>query len=320
MKLAVFGAGGAGGYFGGRLAQAGVDVAFIARSAHLEALRANGLRVDSLLGDFHVAPVTASDNPAEIGPVDFVLLGVKTWQVPLAAEALGPLLGPETAIVPLQNGVEAADQLAAVVGREHVLGGLARIISFIAGPGHIRHAGGDPYLAFNELNNQPSSRVERLREAAARAKGMRVEVPADILAALWAKLLFVTPVGAVGAVTRSPAGVFRQVPQTRALLEKAMREILAVAQARGIALSEAAVTEALGIVDSLPHQGTASMQRDIIDGKPSELEAQLGAVVRLGAEAGVAVPANEFMYRALLPQELKARGETYPPGPVYDRR
>lgn len=315
MKLAVFGTGGAGGYFGGRLAQAGIDVAFIARGAHLEALRANGLRVDSLLGDFAVSPVTATDNPAEVGPVDFVLLGVKTWQVAAAAQALRPLLGPETAVVPLQNGVEAAGQVAAVIGREHVLGGLARILSFIAGPGHIRHAGTDPYLAFNELDNCPSPRVERLRQAAASAAGMTVEVPADIHAALWAKYLFVTPVGAVGAITRAPAGVFRQLPETRAVLEQAMREILAVAQARGIALTEAAVAEALTIVDGLPPHGTASMQRDILDGKPSELEAQSGAVVRLGAAAGVPVPVNALIYQCLRPQDLRARGELVFPRP-----
>ncbi|MCC6190437.1 MAG: 2-dehydropantoate 2-reductase [Anaerolineales bacterium] len=309
MKLAVFGTGGAGGYFGGRLAQAGLDVAFIARGTHLDALRANGLRVDSLLGDFAVSPVTATDNPAEIGPVDFVLLGVKTWQVAVAAQALRPLLGPETAVVPLQNGVEAAGQVAVAIGREHVLGGLARILSFIAGPGHIRHAGTNPYLAFNELDNRPSPRVERLRQAAASAAGMTVEVPADIHAALWAKYLFVTPVGAVGAITRAPAGVFRQLPETRAVLEQAMREILAVAQARGIALTEAAVAEALTIVDGLPPHGTASMQRDILDGKPSELEAQSGAVVRLGAAAGVPVPVNTLIYQCLRPQDLRARGE-----------
>jgi 2-dehydropantoate 2-reductase len=309
MKLAVFGTGGAGGYFGGRLAQAGIDTTFIARGPHLAALRATGLRVESLLGDFTLAPVAATDDPAQVGPVDYVLLGVKTWQIPEAAAALRPLLGAETAVVPLQNGVEAADQVAAVVGREHVVGGLARIISFVAGPGHIRHAGSDPYLAFGELDNHPSARVERLRQAAARAVGMQVEVPADIQAALWAKFLFVTPVGAVGAVTRVPAGVFRRLPETRALLEQAIREILAVAQARSIALTEAAVAEALRIVDGLPPQGTASMQRDIVDGKPSELEAQCGAVVRLGAAAGVPVPANDFMYRCLLPQELRARGQ-----------
>ena len=298
-----------GGYFGGRLAQAGESVTFIARGDHLRAIREHGLRVDSPQGDFVIQPAQATDDPARLGPVDVVILGVKAWQVREAAEAMRPLVGPATFVVPLQNGVEAPDELASVLGREHVLGGFCRIIALIAGPGHIRHAGGQPYVAFGELDNRRAERVERLRAAFSRAAGLTVEVPADIRAAMWEKFLTITSFSGVGAVTRAPIGVIRSVPQTRAMMVGVMREIIAVANARGIPLGEDAVQRVLAFRDSLPPASTASMQRDIMDGRPSELEWQSGAVVRLGREAGVESPLNAFIYHSLLPQELKARGK-----------
>jgi 2-dehydropantoate 2-reductase len=309
MRIAVFGTGGVGGYFGGRLAQAGEAVTFIARGEHLRAIREHGLRVDSLQGDFVIQPAQATADPARLGPVDVVILGVKAWQVREAAEAMRPLVGPETFVVPLQNGVEAPDELASVLGREHVLGGFCRIIALIAGPGHIRHAGGQPYVAFGELDNRRTERVERLRAAFSRAAGLTVEVPADIRAAMWEKFLTITSFSGVGAVTRAPIGVIRSVPQTREMMVGVMREIIAVANARGIPLGEDAVQRVLAFRDGLPAASTASMQRDIMDGRPSELEWQSGAVVRLGREAGVATPLNAFIYHSLLPQELKARGK-----------
>lgn len=307
MRIAVFGAGAVGGYFGGRLAQAGEEVIFIARGEHLQAMRRQGLQVESILGDFHLYPVQATDDPAQVGPVDVVLVGVKAWQVPEAARAMRPLVGPESFVVPLQNGVEAPDQLAAVLGPEHVLGGLCKIFSARVGPGRIRHAGAEPYIAFGELDNRPSERAERLRQAFLRA-GVKAEVPPDIQAAMWEKFLFIASLGGVGAVTRAPVGVLRSLPQTRQMLLQAMEEIVAVAQARGIALAGDAVDRAMAFVDSLPPGATASMQRDILEGRPSELEAQNGAVVRLGREVGVATPLHTFLYHSLLPQERRARG------------
>jgi len=308
MKIAIFGTGGVGGYFGGRLAEAGQDVAFVARGAHLEALRGHGLDVESIAGDFRLPRVRAAADPAEIGPVDAVLLGVKAWQVREAGRALGPLLGPETFVVPLQNGVEAADELAETVGRARVVGGLCRILSFVAGPGHIRHAGVPPRIEFGEWDGRDSARVSALREAFAATRGVTAVVPADISAAIWEKFLFIAPVSAVGAVTRVPVGGFRAVPPTRALLEQAMREVLALARARGVALPEEAHARTLAIVDGLPAEATASMQRDILEGRPSELEYQTGAIVRLAAAAGLSVPANAYLYASLLPSERRARG------------
>lgn len=308
MRIAVFGAGGVGGYFGGRLAQAGEEVVFIARGEHLQALRTHGLRVDSVKGDFVLQSVQVTDDPAQVGVVDVVLLGVKAWQVPEAAQAMRPLVGPDTFVVPLQNGVEAPAQLVAVLGAQHVLGGLAKIISFKVGPGHIRHAGAEPYVAFGELDNRISERAERLCQAFERA-GVRVEIPPDIQAALWEKFLFIVSWGGVGAVTRAPIGVLRTVPETRQMLEQAMHEIVAVALARNIALPEDVIGKTMVFVDRLPPNGTASLQRDIMEGKPSELASWNGAVVRLGQEVEVATPLHAFIYHSLLLLELQARGQ-----------
>ena len=308
MKIAIFGAGAVGGYFGGRLAQAGEQVIFIARGKHLEALQANGLKVDSINGDFIVHPVQATDNPTEAGIVDAVIVGVKSWQVPEAAEAMRPMVGPQTFVVPLQNGVDAPAQLAAALGVEHVLGGLCALMSFVVGPGHIQHAGFDPFVNFGELDNRVSERTKRLRQAFAKAN-VNVDIPPDIQVAMWRKFLFIVSVSGMGAVTRSPMGVFRQLPETRMMLEQIMQEVFQVARASNIDLPDDAVDTALAFIDGLLASGTASMQRDIMEGRPSELEAQNGAVVRLGKEVGVDTPLNAFIYHSLLPMDLRARGQ-----------
>jgi 2-dehydropantoate 2-reductase len=307
VHIAVFGAGAVGGFFGGRLAQAGQRVALIARSAHLQAIQSHGLRVDSIEGDFVVNPEQATDDPAQVGPVDAVLVGVKAWQVPEAARAMGPLMGPETFVVPLENGVEAPQQLGQILGQERVLGGLCRIISAVVEPGHIRHSGLEPYVAFGELDNHPSERAQHLRRAFEEA-GVQAEIPADIHVAMWKKFLFIAAFSGVGAVTRAPVGVLRTIPETREMLEQAMREILAVAHARGVALPEEAITNAMRLIDGLRPEGTASMQRDVMAGRPSELESQNGAVARMGREANVPTPLHAFIYHSLLPLELQARG------------
>lgn len=313
MRVAVYGVGGVGGFFGGRLAHAGEDVIFIARGSHLEAIQRDGLKVQSIQGDFEVAPAQAAADPAEVEPVDVVLVGVKTWQVEDAGKAIRPLVGPETLVVPLQNGVDAPAQLAAALdepgsAQPHVIGGLCRIVSMIAAPGVIRHAGMAPYIAFNRLDGQPDPRVERLRQAFERA-GIAVEVPEDIYTALWAKFVFIAGFGGTGSVTRAPAGLLRSTPETRRMLEQVIREVEAVGRAHGARLVEDITARTVAMVDALPETATASMQRDVMDGRPSELEAQTGAVVRLGREKGVPTPLNEFIYASLLPQERKARGE-----------
>ena len=308
MRIAVFGAGGVGGYFGGRLAQAGEDMVFIARGDHLKAMLTDGLRVDSVKGDFVVKPLQATEDPVQVGVVDVIILGVKTWQVKDAAQAMRPMIGPETVVLPLQNGVETPAHLTAVLGNQHVLGGLCGLVAFIAGPGHICHAGVEPFVRFGELDNHVSERVQRLHEAFATA-GVSVEIPPDIHAALWEKLLNVGPFGGLGAVSRAPVGVLMEQPETRKLMEQGMGEVYEVARARNIALTEGIVDKAMAVLDKVPASGTSSLQRDIIAGKPSELDAWTGAVVRFGQEAGVATPLHSFIYYSLLPMEMRARGQ-----------
>jgi 2-dehydropantoate 2-reductase len=308
MRFAIFGVGAIGGYFGARLAQAGEDVVFIARGDTLRALRSTGLRLTSISGDFLLSPVNAVDDPAQIGTVDIVLLGVKTWQVPEAAEALRPLVGPGTIVLPLQNGVEAAAQLAPVLGGGHVCCGLAKIFCYLAKPGHVQHSGIDPYIGLGECDNRRTERVRELRGILQQA-GIRAEIPADITAALWEKFLFVAAWGGIGAVSRAPIGVLRAMSGTRRLLERAMQEIFNVARARDVKLQEDIVARSMGFIDSLQPAATTSMQRDIAEGRPSEIEAWNGAVVRFGDEAGVDVTLHKFIYDSLQPLERKARQE-----------
>lgn len=307
MNILVFGTGGVGGYFGGRLAQSGQNVTFIARGARLAALRERGLRVESIAGDFVIHPVQATDDPKQADTPDAVLVAVKTWDVPAAAQALQPVIGPQTFVVPLQNGVTAPEELAAVLGQERVLGGLCRISALVGEPGVIRHVGVEPYIAFAELDGKETERVEQLRSAFSACEGLKVEVPTDIQAALWNKFLFIASISGVGAVTRQPVGVFRAVPESRALLVAALEETAAVARARGIRLPADAVQKTLAFIDNTPPVVIASMQRDIMQGRPSELESQNGAIARLGRELGIPTPTHAFIYASLLPGELQAR-------------
>lgn len=307
MRVAVIGAGGVGGYFGGRLAQAGIDTTFIARGATLEALRTRGLRVDSINGDFAIDHPHATDDPRTVGEVDAVLLAVKAWQIPQAAESAKPMLGPDTIVVPLENGIDAPDVIASIVGAKHTAGGLCAIVSFIVEPGHIRHAAFDPLVMFGELDNTRTERVERLREAFATAN-VTAEVPQDIHRSMWTKFLFIATMSGVGALTRVPIGVWRTVPEIRAMVTDSLREVVALAGARGIDLGADAVEKTWQRYDALASESTSSLQRDVMEGKPSELDAQLGAIVRLARDAGVAVPVTSMIYHALLPQERIARG------------
>jgi 2-dehydropantoate 2-reductase len=308
MRIAIVGTGSVGGYFGGRLAQAGEDVVFIARGETLNALLAQGLRVDSINGDFRVQPVQATDDPSKTGAVDMVLVGVKAWQVSEAAEAMRPMIGSETFVLPLQNGLEAPAQLSEILGDQHVLGGLCGLFCYAAGPGHIVHAGTDPFVKFGELDHHRSRRVELLLETFKRA-GVNAEIPPDIQVAMWMKFLLITVWSGMGAVTRSPVGIWRSLPETRWMAKQGLREIIAVAKSRNILLPQEALQTTMTMYDGLMPQSTASLQRDVMEGRPSELEAQIGAVVRFGQEADVATPQHTFIYRSLLPLELRARGQ-----------
>jgi 2-dehydropantoate 2-reductase len=302
----VIGAGGVGGYFGGRLAMAGQEVHFIARGAHLDAIRENGLRVDSIRGDFVVRPAHATDAPGEVGPVDAVIVAVKTWQVAEAATRGRPLIGPDTVVLPLLNGVDAPGELANIFGPGHVLGGLCRIVAEIAEPGHILHSAVEPSITLGELDNSRSARVRHLEQAFTEA-GVRVDIAEDIEAAIWGKFMLIATWSGVGAVTRAPIGAWRDLAGTRSMAMACLEEIFALARALEVGLPGDSVATTLSYIDSVAFDATASMQRDIVAARPSELEAQTGAVVRLGAAANVPTPTHAFIYHSLQLQERAAR-------------
>lgn len=309
MRIVVFGTGGVGGFFGGRLAHAGDDVTFIARGEHLRAIKASGLKVDSTLGDFVVVPAKATDDVSEVGEVDLVIVGVKAWQVSEAARAMKPLVGPGTTVLPLQNGVDAVAQLVAELGADRIIGGLCRIVSLVVGPGHIKHAGFTPSIVIGEIDDRRTDRIMRIEQLFKRA-GLEITVAPDIQAALWTKFLFIASFSGVGAMANAPAGVLRSDPKWRAQILHAMEEIYALAQARKIKLSPNSIDNAIASVNALPEDATSSMQRDIAAGRPSELESQNGAVVRLARESGVQVPTHALIYETLKPLDQKARAAT----------
>ena len=308
MRIAIFGAGGIGGYLGGRLSQAGEEVVLIARGEHLQAIKEHGLKVDSIKGGFVATPALATDNPTEAGPVDAVILGVKAWQVLDAAKAMRPMIGPETFVVPMQNGVEATAQLASVLGEKSVVVGLGGLVSYIVGPGHILHSGGEPYVSFGESDNSTSERTQNLLEAFKNA-GVTANIPANIQAALWAKLALMAVNSGIGAITRVPTGQWRSVAGSWKMAQQVAQEVLAVAAGKGIVMPSDSLASTVARLEASAPNSTSSMQRDLMEGRFSELEVQTGAVVRLGLEAGVPTPVNTFIYNSLLPQEMNARGE-----------
>jgi 2-dehydropantoate 2-reductase len=298
MRIAVFGAGALGGYFGARLVASRHDVALIARGAHRNALRSNGLTVVGPTGNLRLTQRIVTDDPTEIGEVDLILLAVKTWQLPSALQEMKPLVGNDTAVVTLQNGVEAPDQVAAIYGRERVLPGVARVLVVLEAPGVVRHLGGVESLMLAEWVNTVTPRVRRIRTALHEA-GIPSPTPGDIRVELWTKFLLVAGVGGLGAVTNAPFGTLRGRPGLRRRLTEAMSEIKQVGRTTGIALSDDIVASTLLFLDRQPGDGTTSLQRDLAAGRPSELEAWTGAVVRLGGASGIPTPVNDFLYEIL---------------------
>jgi len=307
----VVGAGGVGGLIGGLLARAGNEVAFLARGKTLAALRERGLEVQSPRGSFRVSPVEASDDPAALGPAELVLVTVKGWQVREVAPRLTRLPAPDGVVLPLENGVEAAPTLAAALGEARVVGGLCHLFAWVEAPGVVKHVGELLRVTMGERRGGSSPRLERLAAALREAK-VDVVLSPDVEAASWEKFLFIDAFGSVGAVTRATVGQVRTLPESRALLRAAMEETAAVGRARGVRLPADAVDKALALIAGIQPESTASMQRDIQAGRPSELFDQTGAVVRLAAEAGVDAPVHRFLFAALLPQETAARGPARP--------
>ncbi len=298
MKFAVIGAGAVGGYFGARLAAAGETVSFVARGAHLAAIRARGLMIKSANGDVAIDPADATDDMATIGAVDYVLVSVKLWDTDAVAARLGPLIGPETAVLSLQNGVDAEDQLGAAVGASHVLGGTAAIAGAIAGPGVIQHLGTMARLEFGELDNRASARVEALA-GACRNAGFDATVPADIEEAIWRKFVMLASFAAICCLSRSAIEPIRADPPAWRLLETLLGEAAAVARAKGIAVADDLEQRLLEALRGLPADMRASMLGDLLAGNRLELDWLSGAVVRLGEAFGIATPAHRAAWQAL---------------------
>jgi len=307
MKVAVIGTGAVGGYFGGRLADVGHQVTFLARGEHLNAMRQNGLRIFSPKGDLHLKNVDATDNPAEIPRIDLMLLGVKAWQVEELLPELKHALQDSSVVLPLQNGVEAPALISKVLGKKYALAGLCRIIAERSSPGVITHHSFEPTITFGELSGGVSDRIARLRTLFEDA-GIKAETPDDLQLALWKKFLFITAVSGLGAITRATIGEFRSNDMTRSMLKQLLDEIVSVGKAHDVAFADNASEKMLTFIDTLDFAATASMQRDIMEGRPSELEAQTGAVLRLAEAKGIDVPQNRFIYSVLQLMEEKVRG------------
>lgn len=299
MRIAIIGAGGVGGYFGARLQAAGADVVFVARGAHLAALRDRGLRLESPKGDLHLTRVMATDDAAAVGVVDVVLLTVKMYDLDAAARMVAPFIAPHTVVVTLQNGVEATDIVSQHVGREHIAGGAAYIAAVIAEPGVIRHTSLD-MLIFGELDRRRSERLVALEQACLRA-GFNARVSDDIQIDLWAKFSRLSVFSGMTAVTRSPMGVLRSDPELLAMLVAACEETIAVGRACNVALPDQLIDEILQMVQTLPYHAKASMLEDLERGRRLELPWLSGAVVRLGASVGVATPIHSFIATVLKP-------------------
>ncbi len=305
MRITVVGTGGVGGYFGGRLALAGNDVTFIARGNHLEAILKDGLIVKSFMGEFTIKPAKATANIDAVKNADLVIICTKAWQLKEIAQQIAPLIGIETMILPLQNGVLATDELAEFIPKEKIIGGLCRIFSKIESPGTINHLGIDPTIIFAELNNVQTERTSWLKYTFESA-GLTNIWSEDIQSEIWKKFLMICSSGLL-AVTKTNYGELRSNPENRAMLEELFSEVYNVAIAAGINLSENIVAKTMKAIDTFPPESTSSLTRDVWEGKPSEIEYQNGTVVRLGEKYGIPTPVNKFVYSTILPMELKAR-------------
>ena len=306
MKIAVMGAGGVGGFYGGRLAHAGYDVHFVARGAHLEAMESHGLTIESAeQGDIHVPRVTVTDDPSTIGAADIVLIAVKLWDTEAAARAVKPIVGPETAVLSLQNGVIKDDILIRELGAANVMGGVAYVGTTIARPGVIRQTGPLQRLVFGEYDGRRSARAQAFLDALLKA-GVQAEIAVDIRRTLWEKYVFLVGLSGSTSTIRLPIGPIREHPRTRAFLLDLMKETVAVGRAHGVDLPPGYAEERLAFADSLASDMTSSLYHDLERGNPLEVEWLSGGVVQLGQPVGVPTPANRAVWDILA---LHAKGK-----------
>lgn len=306
MKIVVYGIGGVGGYFGGRLTQTNNEVLFIARGKHLDAIQKNGLQVKSANGDFIAKPILATNDISKIGKVDLVLICTKSWQVEEAAKIIKPLLHDETMVLPLQNGADNAEKLLNILDKKHVLAGLCRIYSKVDAPGVVNHFAHEPEIVFGELDNVLSERIKKLDKVFKEAKFLST-IPEDIHVEIWTKFMFIATVSGIGGLTRVTIKEMADDTYLNNIMRQTAIEIYNVAKAKNINLSEKVVSGIMNFIEVQPAGTTASTQRDIMEGRPSELENFNGYIVKQGKKLGIETQTNEFIYHCLLPQEVKAR-------------
>jgi 2-dehydropantoate 2-reductase len=310
MKIAVMGSGGMGGYYGALLARQGEEVSFIARGAHLEAIRNNGLIIKSIHGDFITKPAIVTDNPAEIGPVDLVLFCVKTYNTDEAAQAIKPMIRKEpagTVVLSLQNGIDAVERVGEIVGAEYILAGATWVSSAIEAPGVISQVSNYRRVVIGEPDGKITPRLETVGNAFQKT-GITLEQSTEIYRIIWNKFMFLSATSGIGSLTRLPVVNYRSIPETRALCQRLMEEVQALAQAQGIQLDRDIIEKSLAFMDSVAPKIKPSMQLDVEAGHQTEIESIIGVIGRKGREFGIATPVADMLYGLLLPVDLNARG------------
>jgi 2-dehydropantoate 2-reductase len=298
MKIAAMAAGAVGAYFGGRMQAAGHDVAMIARRAHLDALRKNGLKIESVHGDLHLPKVNATDDPRQVGPVDIVLFAVKLWDTETAAELARPLVGPDTRVITLQNGVDSYERVSAILGKEQTVCGTAYIAAVLGGPGLMRHTSKFATMRVGRMDGKPDAKLAAF-VAAAKAAGIDIQPQDDMNRERWQKFVFLSSMAGVNCLTRQPIGKVLADPDTRAFYRKLMEECLAVGQKSGAKVPSAWVDDRMTFSDAAPPGMKASMFHDLEAGNRLELDWLNGKVVSLGRELGVPTPASDAVYAAV---------------------
>lgn len=307
MKIGVIGTGGVGGYFGSRLAEAGHEVTFVARGAHLEAIKANGLKVESINGNISLAAPSVTDDVKQLGDKELIILAVKVWQIESILQDLKDIAHPDMVFLPLENGVSAHVILDEAIGKQAlILGGLCRIFSSIGAPGVIKHTGYDPSIVLGSINGALADTANVIFKLLKEAN-IKVTLSDNIISDIWKKFVFISSTSAIGAITRVPMGAYREDTEVRKLLEKSLVEMISVGRANGVELDDGVFDKTMAFVDSMPYSATTSLQRDIMEGKPSEINGQVGELVHLAKRLRVEVPVNEMIYNCLMLQEVDAR-------------
>jgi 2-dehydropantoate 2-reductase len=307
MRIGVMAAGAVGGYFGGRLAAAGHDVVFFARGRNLEALRRNGLKIESVKGDLHLPQVTATDDPKTVAPVDIVLFAVKLWDTEAAGELIRPIVGPDTRVITLQNGVDSVERLAPILGQDNVVGGMAYIASVMSAPGVVSHTSEFAQMRCGRIDGKPDARLAAFADAAKKA-GVDIALTDTVDADRWKKFVFLVGLSGMTGATREPLGKILADVDTRTMFQAVMQEVVTVGRAKGVALPADFAEDRMKFAATTPFGFKASLLHDLERGNRLELDWLAGRVVALGRELGVPVPMNTAVYAVLKPHRMGRAG------------